>query len=255
MLMLMIAFLTALSPSLASQQCEGGSCSSPARESFPQDETSFLQINSAVAVGLEVTKINSAVKLGTVAQDGTHTEKHKTGMASAWLVEAVIYLGGFLDEEGLWRTSGKRGAERPLVAQWKAGQVEESIPDGTPSGIVTSAITKMLQADPLFNMPLVTEVTNVVGTPEEMVTSMNTLLKQAPPNGLSPEKLSNLLLLLEHWNSVVDNESVNRMTLSAMSFCAAPLLVPPAAIVAVYDKNSQFTAHLGVMIAHPHDFF
>lgn len=252
MLMLMTAFLTALSPSLASQQCEEGSCLSPAWESFPQDEASFLQINSAVAVGLEVTKINSAVKLGTVAQDGTHTEKHKTHMASAWLVEAVLYLDEFLDEEGLWRTGGKRGADKQLVAQWKAGQVED-IPAGTPSGIVTSAIIKMLQVDPLFNMPLFTEVTNVVGTEEEMVESMNTLVKTEAPNGLSPEKLDNLKLLLQHFHAVVDNASVNRMTLSAMSFCAIPLLVPPAAIVAVYDKDSQFTAHLGVMIAHPND--
>lgn len=251
MLMLMIVFSMALSPSLASQQCEEGSCLSPAWESFPQDEASFLQINSAVAVGLEVTKINSAVKLGTVAQDGTHTEKHKTREASAWLVEAVIYLSDFLDEEGLWRTNGKRGSDRPLVAQWKAG--DESIPAGTPSGTVTAAIIKMLQADPLFNSPLVTEVTNVVGTEEEMVASMNTLVKTEAPNGLSPEKLANLQVLLQHFNAVVDNASVNRMTLSTMSFCAAPLVVPPADIVAVYDPKSLFTAHLGVMIAHPNE--
>jgi len=239
--MLAVAFLSVLFSSVASQQCADGSC-------VGNDETSLLQVSSAVKVNVKETVV--AVK------------KHGEGkmQTTPWLTAAIGFLNKHVAQEGLWRKTGLKSDQDALVALWEGG--DSSIPERMSADTVAVAVGRMLQKDPLFNDALTKQICKMRisqrSGSDMLLEQLSIVLGGVPGMEMPQNKFDDLKLLLNHWHLLLKDEPTNRMNLNTIIKVVSVLIVPPTAMAQVYDPTlvrgalkSQWVPNFGIMIEKP----
>jgi len=242
--LLIASVLGVLSSSSPLPQCEEGSCASPAEKSFPQDDTSLLQVKSAVTHGA----MANGTALAMLAEEAE---------PNAWLQAAIAFLDTRVETDGLWRKAGSKEQADKLELAWKS---EDFAMDDNPH-TVTLAVGRRLQKDPLFSVVLTTGLCGLglhydPAKTNENLEKINGLLSMQQPLGLTPQKFADLTLLLGHWKRVNEKEAVNQMNLNTLTTCTFVLIGAPAAMGKCFtlknpDGKIKINANLGFMIENP----
>lgn len=242
--LLIASVLGVLSSSSPLPQCEQGGCASPADNSFPQDETSLLQVKSAVTHG--------AMANGTAfAMLAEETEP------TPWLKAAINFLDNHINADGLWRKQGLKKGGDELEAAWKSGDFTMATMDFAGPYTVTLVVGRLLKKDPLLSEYLSEALAGLrIADTDMALCFINMLISEPAPKGMTPQKFVDFKLLLGHWNQVTEHEAVNQMNVNTMATCAFPLIVETITQKAMMKVlmepgRGKFVNNLGIMIGNP----
>jgi len=273
-------------PAHATESCGDGTCTNPDGKNIA-DQTNLMQINRALNLGKDVAvaDVTSLLQNQVVFEAGTHRAKFATRKSEeiasnadagqgleatqvvrekaspaagkwkstlagkdTWLAAAIAYLDQHVKTEGIWRTNGNKEAAGALKKMWDEGGT--SVPPGTPSDVVTLAISKKVSEDPPFNVFLAKALSKLHHTRwADSIHAASMLMNL--PTGMSPQKQADLKLLLHHFHLVLENEASNRMNMETLTTCTAVFLTPQETLGTVFGPTSHFKENLGLMIEHP----